>query len=65
MLKMKDTLVKERGEGLALKRKQEATLLEKESLQREYQTLELEMDALEVQVTIMEGEKKDFEEKNL
>ena len=28
-----------------------------------YQTLELEKDALEVQVTIMEGEKRDFEDK--
>ena len=36
MLKMKDTLVKERGEGLTLKRKHEATLSEFERLQKEY-----------------------------
>ena len=65
MLKMKDTLVKERGEGRELKRKHEVTLSEKQNLQREYQTLELEKDALEVQVIIMEGEEKDFEDKSL
>ena len=40
MFKMKDTLIKERGEGMELKRKHDATLLEKERLQREYQALE-------------------------
>ena len=34
-------------------------------LQREYQNLELEKDTLEVQVTIMEGEKKYFQDKIL
>ena len=36
MLKMKDTLFKESGEGRELKRKHEATLSKKESLQKEY-----------------------------
>ena len=60
---MKYTLVKERGEDRELKRKNEATLSEKESLQKEYQDLETDRDALVVQMTIMEGEKKDFEDK--
>ena len=60
---MKDTLVKERGEGRELKRKHKATLYEKESLQKEFQDLEIDRDSLVVQMTIMEGEKKDFEEK--
>ena len=34
-------------------------------LQREYQNLELEKDTLQVQVTIMEGEEKYFEDKIL
>ena len=34
MLKLKDTMVKTRGEGIELKRKHEAILLEKERLQR-------------------------------
>ena len=41
----------------------EATLSEKESLQKGYQDLEIERNALVVQMTIMEGEKKDFENK--
>ena len=65
MLKMKDTLVKERGEGWDLKRKHEATIYENESLQKEYQDLEIEKDALELSVTIMEGDKKDLEDKIL
>ena len=40
MFKMKDTLIKERGEGIELKRNHEATLSEKERIQREYQALE-------------------------
>ena len=59
---MKDTLIKERGEGRELKRKHEATLSEFERLQKAYQYLELEKDALEASVTIMEGEKKDFKD---
>ena len=65
MFKMRDTLVKERGEGIELKIKHEATLLEKERLQREYQYLETEKYVLEVQVMIFEGENKDFEAKIL
>ena len=41
MIKMKDTLIKERGEGRELQRKHEATLLEFERIQKEYQGLEL------------------------
>ena len=41
------------------------TLSEIERFQKAYQVLELEKDALEVSVTIMEGEKKDFEDKIL
>ena len=48
MLKMKDTLVKERGEGIGIKIKQAATLSEKERLQREYQALETKKASLEV-----------------
>ena len=59
---MKDTLVKERGEGRELKRKHEATLSQFERLQKAYQALELKKDALEVSVTIMEGEKKYLED---
>ena len=47
MLKMKDTLVKERGEGLELKRKHEDTIFEFERLQKAYQDLEVEKYALE------------------
>ena len=61
MLKLKDTLVKRRGEGIELKRKHDAILSEKEIIQRKYQDLESEKDSLDVQVIIMEGEKKDFE----
>ena len=46
MIKMEDTLIKERGEGRELKRKHEATLSEFERLQKAYQALELENDAL-------------------
>ena len=62
MIKMKDTLVKERGEGWELKRKHEAAISEKEILEKEYQDLEIEKDALEILVTFMEGEKKDLED---
>ena len=62
MLKMKDTLVKERGEGLALKRKHEETLSKFERIQKAYQALEFEEDELDLSVTIMEREKKDLHE---
>ena len=62
MLKMKDTLVKERGEGWELKRKHEAITYEFERLQKAYQALELEKEALDISVTIREGEKRDFED---
>ena len=60
---MKDTLVKKKREGTELKIKHEATLSEKERLQKEYQDLEIEKDSLEVHVMIIEGEKKYFEAK--
>ena len=40
MLKVKDSLVKLRGEGIYLKRKHDAILSEKERLLSDYQTLE-------------------------
>ena len=40
MIRMKDTLVKERGEGQEIKRKHEASLSEFERLQKAYQALE-------------------------
>ena len=55
MIKMKDTLVKERGEGWELKRKHETTISEKESRQKEYEDLETYRDALVVKMTIIEG----------
>ena len=55
MIKMKDTLVNERGEGWELKKKHETTISEKESLQKEYQDLETYRDALVVKMTIIEG----------
>ena len=63
MLKMKNTLVKERGEGGELKRKHEVTLSEFERLQKDYQDLELEKHALILSVMTIEGEKKYFENK--
>ena len=63
MFKMRDTLVKERGEDMELKTKQQATLSEKERIQREYQDLETDKYALKLQVMILEGENKYFEAK--
>ena len=63
MIKMKDSLVKERGEGRELKRKHEATIYKFERLQKAYKVLEGETDSLELLVTIMEGVKKDLEDK--
>ena len=63
MLKVKDDLVKEWGEGWELKRKHDDTISEFERLQKAYQYLELEKEALELSTTIMEGEKRDFEGK--
>ena len=40
MVRVKDTLMKERGEGREMKRKHEATLLEFERLQQTYRILE-------------------------
>ena len=40
MVRVKDTLIKERGEGREMKRKHEATLLEFKRLQEAYQALE-------------------------
>ena len=54
MLKMKETLVKERGEGQESKRKHEATIPEFEKLQKAYQYLESEKDALVLSITITE-----------
>ena len=60
MLNMKDTLVKERGEGRESKRKHGTTISEFEKLQKEYQYLESEKDAVALSVTITEGEKRDI-----
>ena len=65
MLKMKETLVKERTKGQDLKRKHDDTLLEFERLKKAYQALESDKDALVLLVTITEGEKKDLESKVL
>ena len=62
---MKNTLVKQRGEGGELKRKHEATLSKFEKLQKAFTYLEWEKDALVISVTITEGEKKDLESKIL
>ena len=59
MVRVKDTLMKERGEGWEMKRKHEATLSEFERLQEAYQVLESEKDALVLSNSITEGEKKD------
>ena len=61
ILKLKDILVKLRGEGIELKRKHDATLSEKEILPSEYQTLETEKEAMNVQLVITQGERNDFE----
>ena len=63
MLKMKETLVKERGDGEELKRKHDDTFSEFERLKKAYQALESENDALVLSITIIEGEKKDLESK--
>ena len=60
---MKNTMIKERGEGGELKIKHEANFSEFENLQKDYQHLESEKDAMVLSVTISEGEKKDFERK--
>ena len=65
IIKMKDTIIKERGEGRDLKRKHETTLSEFERLQKAYQYLESIKDAMDISVTIMEGKKKDLEDKVL
>ena len=65
MLKMKENLVKERGEEWESKRKHEATLSDFEKLQKAYQHLELEKDELVLLDTITGGEKKDLERKIL
>ena len=61
MLKLKDNLVKIRGEGIELERKHDTILSEKERLLNEYQNLEIEKDGLTVQLIIMQGERSDFE----
>ena len=63
MVRVKDTLMKERGECWDIKRKHEATLSEFERLQEAYQVLESEKEALVLSNTIIEGEKKDLENK--
>ena len=60
-MRVKETLMKERGEVLEMKRKHEATLSEFERLQEAYQVLELEKEALVLSNTIIDGEKKDRE----
>ena len=63
MVRVKDTSMKEKGEGFEMKRKHEATLLEFERLQEAYQVLESEKEALVLSNTIIDGEKKDLEDK--
>ena len=60
---MKDTLIKERGEGREFKRKREETLSKFERLQKAYQDLEREKEALKLSTIIMDGEKKDCKNK--
>ena len=60
-MRVKDTLMKERGEGQEMKRKHEATLSEFERLQEAYQVLELEKEALVLSNTIIDGENKGLE----
>ena len=60
---LKSTLVKERGEGGELKRNHEVTLSEFKMIQNDYQDLELEKDSLVLLDTIIDGEKKEFENK--
>ena len=48
MLKLKDNMVKTRGEGIELKRKYDSILSEKERIINEYQKMEIEKDALNV-----------------
>ena len=63
MVRVKDTLMKERGEGQEMKRKHEATLSEFERLQEAYQVLESKKEALVLSSTIIDGEKKDLDDK--
>ena len=63
MFKLKDILVKLRGEGIDLKRKHDAILFIKERLLSEGHTLETEKEAMNVQLVIIKGEKNDFEER--
>ena len=65
MLKMKETMVKERTKGKDLKRKHDDTFLEFERLKKAYQALESDKDTLVLSVTITDGEKKDLESKIL
>ena len=61
MLKMKETLVKERIEGKDLKIKHDDTFSEFESLKKGYQVLESDKDALILSVAITKGENRDLE----
>lgn len=63
MLKLKATLVKERGETIELNTKLQATLFEKDNLLAAYNNLNTEKEALIVQLMIMEGETNDFQAK--
>ena len=57
-IKMKDTLINERGEGKELKRKHEAILSKKKSLQKVYQDLEIGSDALVVKMPLWKERKR-------
>ena len=63
MVRVKDTLMKEKGEGQEMKRKHEATRSEFVRLQEAYQVLESEKEDLVLSNTINDGEKKDLENK--
>ena len=63
MSEMKETLRKERGEGLKLKIKYDDTLLDLEKLKGAYQILESNKTTLTLSIEITEGEKRDLEGK--
>ena len=63
MAQMKETLRKEEKVGQEGKRKYDATLLDLEKLQQDYQILKEEKDDLKLSNTILDGENKDLESK--
>ena len=63
MAQIKETLREEERVGWESKRKYDATLLDLEKLQQDYQILKEEKDDLKLSNTILDGEKKDLESK--